>query len=421
MRNQKYVEWTRLENASKIYPATWTPRDTKVFRIACELAEEVKPELLQSALDQTIEDIPVYKSVLRRGMFWYYLEKSDIRPEARIESNTVCAPIYTGQRDTLLFRVSYFKNRINLEVFHALSDGTGALRFLQTLLYRYMILVDQDKFINTAASSDNASISGLMDDSFGKHFVGGSSKKNRLDVESARAYQIHGTRFDDSRLSLIEGAMSAKKVLDEAHKSNVSLTVFLTSLYIYAIIKEMRARGRKYPIVLTVPVNLRQYYESVTVRNFFSFISVSYRCNGADDLSTVIQGMSERFKKALTVDQLSDQSNKYMSIERNLFTRIVPLPIKDFVARRVVKSSARHTTSFISNIGRIAMPLEFEPFIRQFSVCMSAVRPQMTLCSFGDRLVVSIASPYRETDIQRNFFRLLSNYGIEVELSSNFQ
>ncbi|SHI09838.1 Uncharacterized protein, contains a NRPS condensation (elongation) domain [Sporobacter termitidis DSM 10068] len=421
MKAQKYVEWSRLDNASKIFPATWTLKDPKVFRIACELTEAVKPELLQKALDQTIDDIPVYKSVLRRGMFWYYMEKSDMRPEAHMESNTVCAPIYVGLRYNLLFRVSFFKNRINLEVFHALSDGAGALRFLQTLVHYYIILIGKGKFENTAAATDNASVSGLMDDSFGKHFIGQCGKRNRADVKDAKAYQIRGVRFDDNRMQLIEGSMSAKKVLDEAHKNDVTLTAYLASLFVYAIGKEMRARGRKYPVVLTVPVNLRQYYESVTVRNFFGFINISYRFDSdTEDLTTVIQGISERFKKALTVEQLDYQSNKYMSIERNLFARIVPLPIKDLVARLVVSKSVRHTTSIISNIGKITMPLEFAPYIRQFSVCTSAPRPQMTLCSYGDRLVVSISSPYRETDIQRNFFRVLSDYGIDIEISSSF-
>ncbi len=419
--SQKYIEWSRLDNVSKIFAATWTLRDPKVFRIACELVGEVKPESLQQALDQTIDDIPVYKSVLRRGAFWYYLEKSDIRPEVHIESQTVCAPIYVGQRDHLLFRVSYFKNRINLEVFHALSDGAGALRFIQTLLYHYMRILDKDKFKSTKASIDNASISGLTDDSFGKHFVGGGNKKKKNGFENTRVYQIHGSKFPDNRMNLIEGAMSAKKVLDEAHKNNVTLTVFLASLFLYAIGKEMRAQVRKHPVVLTVPVNLRQFYESVTVRNFFSFINIGYRFeNGKDNLSTVIQELSERFKNMLTVEQLQCQSNEYMSIEQNLFARIVPLAVKDFVARIVVNKSVRHTTSIISNIGKITMPAEFAPNIRQFSVCTSALRPQMTLCSYGDRLVVSISSPYRETDIQRNFFRLISDYGIDIEISSSF-
>jgi len=63
-----------------ILAATYSERDEKVFRISCELFEEVDPEILQQALDETIERFPYYKSVLRRGIFWYYLEDSDIRP-----------------------------------------------------------------------------------------------------------------------------------------------------------------------------------------------------------------------------------------------------------------------------------------------------------------------------------------------------
>jgi hypothetical protein len=108
-----------------------------------------------------------------------------------------------------------------------------------------------------------------------------------------------------------------------------------------------------------------------------------------------------------------------MSIERNLFARIVPLPVKDLVARIAVNKAMRETTSTLSNIGVISMPAEFRQVIRQFSICTSAQRLQMTLCSYGDRLVVSLTSPYREVDIQRTFFQMLSKLGIDIEISSS--
>ena len=43
--------WTRLDNAAKIFPCTTKNQDTKVFRFACELKEDVKEENLQKALD----------------------------------------------------------------------------------------------------------------------------------------------------------------------------------------------------------------------------------------------------------------------------------------------------------------------------------------------------------------------------------
>jgi hypothetical protein len=79
----------------------------------------------------------------------------------------------------------------------------------------------------------------------------------------------------------------------------------------------------------------------------------------------------------------------------------------------------RGITGAISNIGKVQMPEEFEPYIRQFTVCTSARRPQICMCSYGDRLVISFTSPFKDTEIQRRFFEHLSNKGIQIEISSN--
>lgn len=39
-----------------------------------------------------------------------------------------------------MFRVTYYKNRINLEVFHVLTDGMGGINFLRELTYQYLRL-----------------------------------------------------------------------------------------------------------------------------------------------------------------------------------------------------------------------------------------------------------------------------------------
>ena len=75
------IEWKKLENASKIFPETSNNKDTKVYRIAAELYRDIDPENLQKALDLTLESFPMYKSILRRGFFWYYFEWSSIHPQ----------------------------------------------------------------------------------------------------------------------------------------------------------------------------------------------------------------------------------------------------------------------------------------------------------------------------------------------------
>ena len=54
-------------------------------------------------------------------------------------------PFDIPDKKSLLFQVSYDKNRINFEVFHALTDGTGATEFLRELVKNYLHLVHKDE------------------------------------------------------------------------------------------------------------------------------------------------------------------------------------------------------------------------------------------------------------------------------------
>ncbi|MGE4354338.1 MAG: hypothetical protein AB7D36_09665 [Oscillospiraceae bacterium] len=424
MKHQKNFEWVKLDNASKMFPATWSLKDPKVFRIHCELLDIIDPNVLQKALDITINDFPLYRSVLRRGVFWYYLESSEITPEVTEESKPVCAPVYVGLKNNLLFRVTYYNKRINLEIFHVLSDGAGAVRFLTSLVCRYLALCHREAFAASALSPEDFSMSERMDDSYKKHYIGGEAFRRLAKAEKKRnkrkAYQIRGMRTAENRVALIEGAMPTEAVLVKAHSYNASLTVFISSLFIYSIYKEMPTRKKNQPIVLTVPVNLRQFFESGTARNFFGFIDAGFNFEkNTDDLGTITCAIGERFKECLTEERLNYQLYKNMAMQQNPLVRGLPLPIKDLLIRAAARSYDRYTTSNISNIGRIVLPPEFCPYIRQFGVCTSVRRPQLTLCSYEGRLVISITSPYKETAIQMTFFRLLSKMGITVEIASN--
>lgn len=182
----------------------------------------------------------------------------------------------------------------------------------------------------------------------------------------------------------------------------------------------MSGRKKDRPIVLTVPVNLRQFFESYTARNFFSTIHIGYDfTEDPDDLELIIRSVAGDFKNNLKAEKLNFQLYKYMAVERNPFARLIPLAMKNFFIRTAVKTYDQYTTSNISNIGKIEMPADFSDFIRLFCVCTSVRKPQLTLCSYNDRLVISISSPFKETEIQRTFFQMLSKAGIDIEITSN--
>ena len=144
MFEQKRAYWRSLDNAAKLFSAASSPKDTRVFRFYCELKEEVKEEILQEALNQTIQKYPVFLSVMRKGLFWHYLEKSELRPVVREEYKEPCSSLYVRDKKTLLFEVTYYEKRINFEVFHALTDGTGATEFLRELVKNYLYLIHEE-------------------------------------------------------------------------------------------------------------------------------------------------------------------------------------------------------------------------------------------------------------------------------------
>lgn len=418
MTKIKPIEWTRLDNAAKIFPPNTSEKDTKVFRFVCELKEEIDKAILQRALDKTMELFPMYRSTLRRGVFWYYFESTEIVPEVMEEYKLPCSMLYHPNRKSLLFEVTYYKKRINLEMYHALTDGTGALEFLKTLLYYYITKRYREDFSDKLPSLDyDASFSQKSDDSFLKHY-NGSTKPDKIKL--TKACQIMARRPIDNRLKIIEGEMSVQEILMISHRYHTTLTVFLTALFIQAIYQEMPVRSRKYPVILTVPVNLRTYFPSVTARNFFGTISIKYQFGRTKDgLEEIINEVKKAFEQELTEENLREHMNRLSALEHNAFMRIVPLILKDYVLRFATHLSDRGITATLSNVGKITIAKELAPYIQMFNCYMSARRPQIGMCSFGDQLVVSFASPFTTTDIQKNFFRMLTLEGVNITVSSN--
>ena len=143
---KKNRQWSRLDNAAKIFPSTSGKRDTKVFRFACELTRPVEEAILQQALDRTLKEFPGFLCVLKHGLFWYYLEAVEQCPAVHPEDQPPCSALYKQNESSLLFNVSYHRCRINLEVHHVLTDGTGAVQFLRVLVYHYLLLRDKERW-----------------------------------------------------------------------------------------------------------------------------------------------------------------------------------------------------------------------------------------------------------------------------------
>jgi hypothetical protein len=406
--------WNSLDNAALIFPAASGRADTQVFRISCELYDKVEPAHLQSALDDTIRIFGVYQSVLKRGFFWYYLESTDIMPVVHEESAQPCGPIYSWNRKRLLFDVSYYKSRVNLEVYHVLSDGTGAVHFLRTLISKYLSICHH---ICGVSLSYDASAMQMSDDSFRKYYTGSSNAKQD---KRGIAFRLHGSRYPEDRLKIINGLVGIQPLLDAAHRYHTTLTGFLCACLMNAISETMSVRAKKKLVVLAVPVDLRKHFPSVSARNFFSILPVDYDYGKNEGtFEDVVKKISDDFSVGLANKSLSNCIDAYAAVENNVFARITPLFLKDRFLKAAYDYSMRQDTAGFSNIGIISMPPELEPFIRAFDICSGTNKLQVCVCSFKNLLSISFSSPFVSSEIQRRFFRSLTALGAEIEITTN--
>jgi len=445
--------WVRLDNASNIFLAATSDVDSKVFRLSAELEADVDPELLQRALDGVFDQYVLYHSVLRRGVFWYYLEESDLRPKVVPDELPPCDHLYHFDRRELLFRVAYHRNRIVLEVFHALSDGTGALWVFQDLVTQYIALRHPEDFPGHAMPTEVKQA--LATDSFMTYFAPGrtqafadAARPASLDAGSRaagppatgrprtpimgglrlrgrrRVHRVLGTRTPDNRTHVVELEMPAEPVLTLAHSHGVSLTAYLTALFLHAILIVDARPGWHPTMAVSVPVDLRQHFPSGSARNFFATTRLEHTFDddphGADDGVTALgQALHEQLRAQTTPEALEAKLQKLIGFELNPVARIVPRPLKDLVLGTINRFNNRNLTIAVSNLGRIGFPGPADAHVGAVFLQVSAARPQFCAVSHGDRLTVSFTSPFIETALQSAFVRSLTAQGVHVTVSAS--
>lgn len=415
MKEKKQRRWRKLDNAAQAFPAATGKKDSRVFRFYCVLKENVDADILQKALDLTMEKYPLFRSVLRKGLFWFYMEPRELPALVRTEDKPPCSRIYVPDQKGLLFEVTYYKNRINLEVFHGLTDGTGAVQFLKELVRNYLAFTYPDVSFPETDIEEEFTQSDYEEDSFSQYYTGRKSRSGK----SRKAFQLRGERLEQSEMRITELILSASQVHRKAKEYGVSVTAYLAAAFLYAIYEEVPKSGLKRPVSLMIPVNLRNFFPSGSMTNFWSWIVTAFDFDEKTKLEDVIRKMKERFEKDELEQEISGRMNDLVRLEKNPFLRAVPLEIKNLFLLAGTTLGGRSITAVYSNIGRIQMAEAYESYIERFGFFASTDKMQMCSCSYGDTMVLGITSKIIDPNICRNFMRILKCDGIECCVQEN--
>ena len=419
-RKHKNKNWEKLDNTAVLFPAIASEETTNVYRISVNLTEEVDAELLQKALDMVLPGFDTFNVCMQKGIFWYYFETNN-KPAPKVvkEHDFPCRYIEPYSNNNYLFRITYYRKRINLEVFHVLADGMGGINFLREITYQYLRLKYSDiAAVKKDRLSDYTSLN--TEDSYVKNY----KKSHAKGYATKRAVEIKGEKLSRGELGVIHGYMSVNQIKEAAGKYDVSINEYFVIVFIYSIYVEYLKRMKSdKAIVCAVPVNLRPYFDSMTTRNFFVLLSAIFK---PDNEEYSFEEIAEIIKKSLrgqiVKEHLEELFSYNVSNQKNILLRSIPFFIKKIAMKLVYLSSAKANTSTVTNIGNIKMDKEYSPYIKSFHAMISVSAGQNikgAICSYGDTMVFTFTSILRDTSIQRRFFRKIVEDDVDVEIESN--
>lgn len=416
--------WFRLDNTGKLYSSIISTRVTTIFRVSVTLTEMVSPHILQDALNNIMERFPYFKVHLKKGVFWYYFDQSEKMPLIEPERYYPCMNLNIKKKGSFLFRVLYYRKKISVEFSHSITDGTGAIIFLKSLVYEYFRLLGvETKATEGIFKYDEIPDEEEYEDSFIKYY----DPKIPMPRNYIRAFHFPFRLAKKGTYYILTGIVPVEEILKTARKYNATLTEFLCAVYFDTIIEFMDIHGyKKKPIVLNVPINLRKLYPSKTMRNFF-VIAVPYIDPrlGEYSFEEILKYVHNFMQIQVDKKYINQQIARNVKSEKRIVLRAFPIIVKDLGMPSIYKywGEANYTSGF-SNLGKINMPKELENYIERFEFYPPPSvgnKMKITALSFKESLYIYFGKLTTNTEIEKLFFTKLIKMGISVKVETNYQ
>ena len=413
MKNKHKKTWRKLDNTAKIFSLD-EKNNTSTFRYSALLKKDVDPSVLQKALNKTINDCPSYKMKMGAGLFWNYLELNEKNIIIQEENEIPCEHINFKKNNDYLFKVTYFKNKINLDVFHVLTDGAGASVLLKSLVYNYLIL--KYKLENDIKYENE--INNYQD-----QYLEYYDPKLKELGKGKKAYQIPG--IPNKKINnTYHYIVSVKELKTICKKYQVTITEYLTALYIYALYNSIYNKKSKKELVIAIPINLRKVFNKETTANFFTYMKINSNVCNKEKISffDILEYTKGEFYVKLTEDKIKEYIARDMKLGMNIPIRLAPLFAKKLFIKYLGFSVKRSFTTMLSNIGPVDIEEKYKKYIDNILVLVMPNNEQKikcTVCSYQDKLNITLNSNINDKDMQKVFLKQLKANLKKIEVISN--
>ena len=447
MSEGENLKWRKLDNSAKIFPLSAGKKYSTVFRISAVLKEKINPKILEKAVNIALEKYDSFKVKMKYGFFWYYLEENSKDPIIEEEKDYPCKYIEPSKNNDYLFKVTYFDTKINIDIFHVLTDGGSGVVFFREIIYTYLELLHPTVF--NANERLTRKIDYNTEDSYLKNYI----KNSKGNSSSKKAYILKGKKIRLGAISAIHEIIDMNDLKKECEKYGATVTQYLTAVLIYSIYEANYKKSKlKKPIKVCIPVNLKKYFPSKTMSNFFSYITLeanmkklieksksnqtenkeekgilnyedeTYFLSNNKLFDAIVDFVKNDFKSKLTEEEIIKTMSANVKLGTNIFIKVIPLELKKALVRLSYLEIRKYTTITFSNIGRIGIIGKYKEYIEEFLMLIAPEPVEKIKCSgctFENKMSFTFTSILNDNNIEKTFYRFLKSRGIKVKIESN--
>ncbi len=473
------LKWRKLDNSAKIFPLSAGRKYSTVFRLSAVMKEKVNSKILEKAVNKTLEKYSSFKVKMKYGFFWYYLEENTKSPIIEEEKDYPCKYIDPSKNNDYLFKVTYFDTKINIDIFHVLTDGGSGVVFFREIIYTYLELLHPTVF------NSNERLARKIDYNTEDSYLKNYEKNSKGNSSSKKAYVLKGKKIKLGAISAIHEIINMSELKAECDRYGATVTQYLTAVLIYSIYEanykkylekkkvnnkngerntnnlaiDKKEKFFKKPIKVCIPVNLKKYFPSKTMSNFFSYITleadmkdlVTKAKSNQESLkqeiakpkdsneeqendikqkmlvdeqlfTTIIDFVKNDFKQKLTEEEIIKTMSANVKLGTNLFIKAIPLELKKIIVRLSYLEIRKYTTITFSNIGRIGIIGKYKDYIDEFLMLIAPEPVEKIKCSgctFENKMSFTFTSILNDNNIEKTFYHFLISRGINVRVESN--
>lgn len=333
-----------LDHSAKYYPIITRKDAQSIFCVQASLEKKIDIANLQEALSKTLKFYPTFSVALTRGYSWHKFKHNDRDLPISNFNENIMVPIKDIENNGHQMRVSIKDNVLRLEIFHGVTDANIGFEFLSCLIKTYNAIQKGEGF-----SSEIYDQPEDYENSFRVHAKKEKSNMKLTSLLEKDVAVIKGDLIEELGAKQHIENFSVSDLLPLAKKRQVSLSALIIGILVKASF-EFAERDKK--VVIMVPVDLRRMFNSISKRNFVSFVRLRYF-----DRTLDLEGLIKQTNKMLKEQVNKEYFEEFMSLTDKATRGIVsylPLWFKEMVIKPIVKRAKTKHTIIFSNIGKLA-------------------------------------------------------------------